>query len=123
MEPATNPQDEVLLYHNPRCSKSRQVFSLLRARGIEPHVIEYLKTPLDATQLRELLDMLGMQASQLLRRNEPAYKQEGLDAKGTSEARIFAALCSEAVLIQRPIVVVGHRAIIGRPPERVLSIL
>ena len=113
----------VLIYHNPRCSKSRQALSLLQERGMAPRIIEYLKTPPDASELRGLLDMLGMRPSELLRGHEPACRKAGLREKGNTEEQVFEALCQHAILMERPIVVADGRAVIGRPPENILSIL
>lgn len=113
----------VVLYHNPRCSKSRKALALLRERGIEPRIIEYLKTPPDADELQSLLDMLDMRPSALLRRGEPACQEAGLNSGDSSEEQIFTALCNHAILIERPIIVANGRAVIGRPAENILSIL
>ncbi len=113
----------VTIYHNPRCSKSRQTLALLRQRGIEPEIVRYLETPPDAATLQELLRKLGMGARQLLRTGEPEYREAGLEDPGLDEAAIIAAMVREPRLIERPIVVAGTRAALGRPPERVLEIL
>ena len=112
----------VTIYHNPRCGKSRQTVSLLRERGIEPVIVEYLKTPPDAATLGDLLKKLGIPASALLRKGEEAYKTLKLGAE-TDEARLIAAMVAHPILIERPIVVAGDRAALGRPPESVLAIL
>ncbi|MGD8976096.1 MAG: arsenate reductase (glutaredoxin) [Gammaproteobacteria bacterium] len=114
---------KVSIYHNPRCSKSRQTLELLRGRGIEPEVIEYLQTPPDAAALRKILALLGMDPRQLLRTGEPEYRELGLDRDDVREDRIIEAMVSHPRLIQRPIVVAGDAARIGRPPERVLEII
>lgn len=113
----------VTIYHNPRCSKSRQTLALLEARGIKPRVIEYLKTPPDEATLRALLRKLDLPASALVRRKEEEFKALGLDAPGTSEDAILAAMARHPKLIERPIVVAGRKARLGRPPEAVLDIL
>ncbi len=113
----------VTIYHNPRCSKSRQTLELLRAHGIDPEVIQYLDTPPDAATLRELLRKLGITARQLLRKGEPEYQDAGLDRADCTEAQLIAAMVAHPKLIERPIVVAGERAAIGRPPENVLAIL
>lgn len=110
------------LYHNPRCSKSRATLDLLRAHGVEPTIIEYLVTPLDAATLRRLLTLLGLSAHALARRGEEAWRTVGLN-DDSSEDAIIAAMVAHPVLIERPIVVCGERAVIGRPPERVLELL
>jgi arsenate reductase len=113
----------VTIYHNPRCSKSRQALDLLERQGVEPQVIEYLKTPLNADQIAELLDLLGLQPSELMRSNEAEYRELGLDDPGLSRAQLIQAMVEHPRLIQRPIVVSRGRAALGRPPERVLEIL
>lgn len=113
----------VTIYHNPRCSKSRQTLALLRERGIEPRIVEYLRTPPDAETLKRLLGLLGLGARDLLRRKEAPYKELGLDDAAKSEAELVAAMVAHPVLIERPIVVKGERAALGRPPEQVLEIL
>lgn len=113
----------VTIYHNPRCSKSRQTLELLRTRNIEPEVILYLDTPPDAAKLRELLRKLGITARQLVRKGEPEYQSAGLDRTDCTEAELIAAMVAHPKLIERPIVVAGERAAIGRPPENVLTIL
>lgn len=111
------------IYHNPRCTKCRQTLALIEERGQVPQVIEYLKTPPDAQTLQNLLDMLGLQPSELVRHFEAPFKELGLDAADTTEEQIFAAMLSHPILIQRPIVVNNGRAAIGRPPHTVLEIL
>ncbi len=113
----------VTIYHNPRCSKSRQTLELLRGRGIEPAIVHYLDAPPDAATLRDLLGRLGLSARQLLRRGEPAYRELGLADPAVDEAALVAAMVANPVLIERPIVVSGGRAKLGRPPEAVLDIL
>lgn len=113
----------VTIYHNPRCSKSRRTLALLRERGIEPEVVEYLKTPPDAAALRALLAMLGLAPRELMRRNEAAYKENGLDDPALGDDALLAAMAASPILIERPIVVAGARAALGRPPEAALAIL
>lgn len=114
----------VTIYHNPRCGKSRQTLALLRDRGIEPDVVEYLKTPPDAATLRRLLDSLGLDARGLMRRKEAAYKENGLDDMALEDDALIAAMVANPILIERPIVVTADgRAALGRPPEAVLGIL
>ncbi len=114
---------DLTLYHNPRCSKSRSALELLEARGLAPTVVRYLDTPLDATQLQALLAKLGMGARQLLRSGEDEYKALGLADTSLSEAQLIAAMAAHPKLIERPILEVGDRAVIGRPPENILEIL
>jgi arsenate reductase len=111
----------VTIYHNPRCGKSRQTLELLRGRGVEPRIIEYLKTPPDAAELKRLLRQLGMSPRELLRQKEAA--EAGLDRPGLSDDALIARMVANPIVIQRPIVVAGDRAAIGRPPEAVLKIL
>ncbi|WP_455814013.1 arsenate reductase (glutaredoxin) [Pseudomonas graminis] len=115
---------EVQIYHNPRCSKSRETLALLTSRGITPEVILYLETPPDVATLKTLLQQLGFtSARQLMRTKEEQYKATGLDDATLSEAQLLAALVAEPKLIERPIVVAGGKARIGRPPEQVLEII
>ena len=114
---------EVSLYHNPRCSKSRQTLALLEERGIEPEIIEYLKTPPDAATISGLLGKLGIPAIELIRRGEAPFAELGLAGKEGDDTALIEAMVSHPVLIQRPIVVSGEQARIGRPPENVLDIL
>lgn len=114
---------KVTIFHNPRCSKSRATLALLRARGIEPEIIEYLATPPDAATLRRLFKALGAKPRELLRANEDAFRKLRLDRAQVTDAEIIDAMVRHPVLMERPIVVTGARAVIGRPPERVLEIL
>jgi arsenate reductase len=113
----------VTIYHNPRCSKSRQTLALLNERGLDVEIIEYLKTPPDARTLGRLLDGLGIEPRALMRKNEPPYKALGLDDPGLDRAALIAAMVENPVLIERPIVVAGAKVALGRPPEAVLEIL
>jgi len=111
------------LYHNTRCSKSRAALDLLQARGIEPEVVYYLETPPDEAQIRSLLRMLGLPARSLLRPGEPEFAQLGLGDPALDEAALVAAMAAHPKLIERPVFVHRGRAVIGRPPERVLELL
>jgi arsenate reductase len=113
----------VTIYHNPRCSKSRQTLALLQDRGIEPKVVEYLSDTPDAVTLDALLKKLKLEPRALMRRKEAPYKDLGLDDPGLSRAALIAAMVEHPILIERPIVVKGARAALGRPPEAVLEIL
>lgn len=113
---------EIVIYHNPRCSKSRAALELLRERGVEPRVIEYLKTPPSREELRALLDRLGVPAEALVRKGEDAYKAH-FAGKAMGEAQWIDAMVEHPVLIERPVVVRGNRATVGRPPEKVLDLL
>ena len=111
------------IYHNPRCSKSREALALLQAKAQDPAVIDYLQTPLDLMQLQELRQLLGIPARELLRESEEAYASLGLDDPDLSEEALLAAIAAHPVLLQRPIVVNGQRAVIARPAERLLMVL
>lgn len=113
----------VTLYHNPHCSKSRETLKLLRERGVEPAVVEYLKTPPSKDELARLLDLLGLEPRELIRTSEAEYKANGLDQPGLDRDTLIAAMVTHPRLIQRPIAVNGDRVAIGRPPERVLDVL
>lgn len=110
------------IYHNPRCSKSRNTLALLEENGVSPEVVLYLETPPGAAQIKALLLKLGISAAELVRRGEDEYKSAGLD-KSSSEAEIVAAMAEHPRLIERPIVVRGDRAVLGRPPENALELL
>lgn len=114
---------DLMLYHNPRCSKSRSALELLQARGLAPEVVLYLETPPDAAQLRDVLNKLGIAARQLLRTGEDAYKQLNLADQSLSDEQLIAAMVDHPKLIERPILVAGDKAVIGRPPENVLELL
>lgn len=117
------PSATPTLYHNPRCSKSRGALALLNERGIEPRIVAYLEQPPSVEALRTLLARLGVDARALLRKGEAEYKDLGLDDPTLDEAALIAAMHAHPRLIERPILVVGERAVIGRPPERVLELL
>lgn len=110
------------IWHNPMCSKSRETLALLRARGVEPRIVEYLKTPPTPGELTEIVGKLGIRPEALVRRGEVVYKTK-YAGKSLSDAEWIAALAADPVLIERPIVVAGPRAVIGRPPERALTLL
>lgn len=113
----------VKIYHNPRCSKSRETLKLLQDRAIEPEVVEYLKTPPGSDELRQLLGMLGISPRELMRRKEAEYKASGADNPDLSDDQLIELMVAHPKLIERPIVVRGGKAAIGRPPEQVLDIL
>jgi len=113
----------ITIYHNPRCSKSRQTLALLRENNIEPDIIEYLNTPPDQLTMIGLLDKLGLGARQLMRNKEQEYKDADLDNPNLSDAELIDAMIKQPKLIERPIVVNGDKAVIGRPPENVLEII
>ena len=113
---------EVTIYHNPRCSKSRQALELLKEKSIEPEVVEYLKTPPNASELKDILGKLGLSPDELMRKKEAIYKELGL-AGVSDENELITAMVNNPKLIERPIVIKGDKAAIGRPPESVLDIL
>jgi arsenate reductase len=113
----------VTIYHNPRCSKSRETLSLLQGKGIEIKIIEYLTAPPDAATLADILDKLGLQPLGLMRRKELAFKDLGLADEGKSRDDLIQAMVNHPILIERPIVLSGDKAVLGRPPEAVLTIL
>jgi arsenate reductase len=113
--------EPVILWHNPRCGKSRRSLALLREHGVEPRIVEYLKTPPSAGELRAVLRMLGMQPEQLVRKGEDAYR--ALQGKPAGEAQWIEAMVRDPILIERPIAIRGGRAVVGRPPEKVLELL
>ncbi len=113
----------ITIYHNPRCSKSRQTLQLLTDRGIEPTIVLYLDTPPDKATLTTLLRKLGITARQLLRKGEDAYKAHNLNDATLSDKQLIDCMVKHPKLIERPIVVNGDKAALGRPPEAVLDIL
>jgi arsenate reductase (glutaredoxin) len=113
----------VKIYHNPRCTKSRQTLQLLKDRGIEPEVIEYLKTPPNAAELADILDKLGIEPRALMRKQEAEYKVNGLDNTALDKQTLINGMVANPILIERPIVLANGKAAIGRPPENVLGIL
>jgi arsenate reductase len=114
---------ELTLYHNPRCSKSRGALELLEQRGLNPTVIRYLETPPSATELKQILTRLGISPRQLLRSGEEEYKTLNLTDPSLTDAEIIEAMVNHPKLIERPILVAGDVAVVGRPPEKVLEIL
>ena len=115
--------DKFVIYHNPRCSKARETLQLLEDNGVEPEIIDYLEDPPTPEELKRIIEMLGVPARDLLRTTEPVYKDADLDDDSLSDDEIIDAICEYPALMQRPIVVTGDRAIIGRPPSRVLEII
>jgi arsenate reductase len=114
---------QVVIYHNPKCSKSRQALQLLFDQGIEPRIIEYLKTPPTPEQLLEILRLLNKKPRDLIRQREPEYQNNGLDDPSLSQEQLIAGMHTHPILIERPIVLAKGKAAIGRPPEKVLEIL
>ena len=113
----------VTIYHNPRCSKSRQTLALLDERGISPRVVDYLKTPPSAAELKTILKKLGLRPRDLMRKGEPLYAELGLKDRDLDDDALIALMVANPILIERPIVVSGGKTAIGRPPESVLEIL
>ena len=114
---------EVIIYHNPRCSKSRQTLDLITQNNIEPVIINYQETPPTHQQLDSILRGLGMEPRDLMRKNESEYKEQSLNNNDLSRDQLIEAMIATPKLIERPIVVAGDEIVIGRPPESVLAIL
>tara|TARA_X000000368_G_scaffold400325_1_gene372102 strand:- start:702 stop:1049 length:348 start_codon:yes stop_codon:yes gene_type:complete len=113
----------VTIFHNPRCSKSRQTLSLIQEKNIDINIIEYLKTPPDISQLKQILKQLGYEPRQLMRKSEQIYKDLDLGNENKTAEDLIIAMTQNPILIERPIVLSGEKAAIGRPPESVLNIL
>jgi arsenate reductase len=111
----------VRIYHNPRCNTSRKTLALLREKGVEPEIVEYLKTPYTTAQLKTLLGQMNLPAKAVVRKKEAAAA--GIDPNTMSEAALIDAMVKNPILVERPIVVSGGKAALGRPPENVLSVL
>src|SRR5262249_5912849 len=112
---------EVTIYHNPRCGKSRQTLALLEGRGVRPRIVEYLKDPPSAAELKRLLKRLGLTPHQLVRHKEAS--EAGIHPEKLSAEALIEAMVRHPITIERPIVVAGDKAVLGRPPANVLSIL
>lgn len=113
---------DITIYHNPRCSKSRKTLELIRQAGIEPVIVEYLNEPPDAATLEDLCSKLERRAVEIARKGEDAWQASGLDNDAT-DADVIALMVEHPIVIERPIVVRGDRAVLGRPPENVLTLL
>ncbi len=113
----------VTIYHNPRCSKSRATLHLLEARGLQPNIVDYLKSPPSAADLKAILKKLALKPNDIVRKGEPLYAELGLKDRRLDDEALIALLVANPILIERPIVVVGGKAAIGRPPEAVLEIV
>lgn len=113
----------ITIYHNPRCSKSRQTLQLLRDNEVEPEVVEYLKTPPDRKALEAILDMLGLEPRDLMRKKEKEYKEAGLDNPDLDRDALIQGMLDYPKLMERPIIIKDNQAIIGRPPELVLDLI
>lgn len=115
--------EKITIFHNPRCSKSRQTMELLQSNSVEPEIVEYLKTPPDFKTLDNILKMLKLEPRQLMRKGEAEYKENNLDNESLSRKQLIEAMVRFPKLIERPIVINNGKAAIGRPPETVLEIL
>lgn len=113
----------IKIYHNPRCSKSRQTLQLLEEKGVQPDVIEYLKKAPSRAELESILSMLNMESRDLMRKGEAIYKEQNLKDNSLSDEQLITAMLENPILIERPIVLANGKAAIGRPPETVLEIL
>lgn len=113
----------VTIYHNPRCSKSRATLAILQDQGVEPTIIDYLATPPSAEELDRVLTLLGRDPRELMRQGEAEYQEQGLDDPALTRAQLIDAMIKTPRLIERPVVVNGNKAVVGRPPESVLNIL
>ena len=113
----------ITIWHNPRCGKSRQTLELLRGKGIEPTIREYLKDPPSRAEVETLIKLVGGEVKELIRDGEPEFKKLAKKKADLSAADIARAVAAHPILLQRPIVVAGKRAAIGRPPEAVLALL
>jgi arsenate reductase len=111
----------ITIYHNPKCGKSRETLALLRERGIEPAIVEYLKTPPSAAELARILKRMGKRPADVVRTKDA--REAGVDPGSLSDAQLIAAIVAQPQMLERPIVVNGDRAALGRPPENVLAIL
>ena len=115
--------DKLVIYHNPRCSKSRETLQILEDHQCVTEIVEYLQQPPSEQELRRIIGLLGISARDLLRTAEPVYHEANLNEDSLSEDDIIQALCKYPALLQRPIVVAGEKAVIGRPPIKVLEII
>jgi len=114
---------EFTIYHNPRCSKSRQTLQILRDRGIEPSIVEYLKTPLQKNELKKISTSLGLRPKEFVRKNESAFKERNLVNHLEDDDKMIEAMAAYPKIIERPIVVLKSKAVLGRPPENVLKLI
>ena len=114
---------DIKIYHNPHCSKSKQTLALLTDRDIQPTIIEYLNTPPDKSELKNILALLGLKPRDLMRHKEQVYREMNLDNADLSDEALIDAMIQNPILIERPIVVTNGKAALGRPPETILEIL
>ena len=115
--------EKVQIFHNPNCSKCRQTMELLNDKGIDTAVVEYLNSPPDSDELNKILDLLGLEPRDLMRKHETPYKEHNLDSPDLNRDQLIQAMIDNPILIERPIIINGKKATIGRPPEKVLDIL
>lgn len=115
-------EEKLIIYHNPGCSKSRETLNILLQHDKSPKIIEYLTNPPDKQTLKRIIELLGLSPRELLRTTEPAFREAQLGDDTLNDEDILAAICLYPSLLQRPIVVMGNRAVIGRPPDRVLDL-
>ncbi len=115
--------EEITIYHNPRCSKSRKTLELLRENGIEPEIVPYLTEAPDEKEMEGILNLLDMEPRDLMRKKEAEYKEAGLNNPDLSRAELITAMCKYPRLIERPIVIKGKKAVLGRPPENVMALI
>ncbi len=111
------------IFHNPRCSKSRQTLAMIEEKGVQPEIVNYLETPPTEAELKDILKLLGIGPRDLMRRKEAEYKAQGLDDENLSDDELIRAMVATPKLIERPIVIANGKAALGRPPELVLDIL
>lgn len=117
------PVKEFRIYHNPRCSKSRETLAILKDNGIEPEIIDYLKAPPTPDELLTLVDLLQVEPRKIMRRKEAEYRDMNLDDDSLSVSALLTAIAKAPKLLERPIVIKGELAVIGRPPENVLALI
>lgn len=120
---AAGTMTAVTIYYNPKCGTCRKTLDRIRAKSIEPTIVEYLKDPPSAAELEKLLALLGMEPRDLMRTKEPLYAERGLDSPALTRRQLIQAMVAYPIVIQRPIVVAGGKAVVARPPERVDEIL
>jgi arsenate reductase (glutaredoxin) len=115
--------DKVQIFYNPKCSKCRLTMDILNDKGVQPSIVEYLNTPPNGAELNEVLDLLSLEPRELMRKHEAPYKENNLDNPDLNREQLIQAMIDNPILIERPIIIKGNKATIGRPPEKVLDIL
>jgi arsenate reductase len=116
-------KDRLVIYHNPNCSKSRETLQILEDHQLTPEIINYLENPPSRQELASIVEMLGISVRELMRDTEAGYQDAGLDDDSLNDNELLAAICEDPALMQRPVVIAGDRAVLGRPPARVLEII